>query len=124
MPNRWLTCSTTGAATIPTSNPQRRQIADTADVDSEPEPESNLEPVIEGETEINGSLTSTSLPRKHARDSATDGREMVQFSLQDETKSLESRGQTALEEMLDEDVNPRVVMQVGAERVSRRSSPT
>lgn len=71
-----------------------------ADTESEPDPE----PVIQAETESSASSTSTSLPWKYARDSAKDGREMVQFFLQDETKRLESRAQTDLEEMLDEDV--------------------
>lgn len=77
-----------------------------ADVDPTPEPDTDIdsEPDDGPETGSDAGPASSSLPWKYARDSAKDGREMVQFFLQEETKRLESRAQTDLEEMLDENV--------------------
>jgi hypothetical protein len=50
-----------------------------------------------------GSTTSSSYPWLFTRSNAKDGREMVQFFLQQETQAKESRAQVDLEEMLGEE---------------------
>jgi hypothetical protein len=47
---------------------------------------------------------SSGLPWKYARENVKDGRSMVQFYLQPETKALESRAVAELESELDESV--------------------
>lgn len=59
---------------------------------------------IETTTDSPSTSRSSRLPYRYSRDSAKDGRDMVQFFLQSETQRLESQAQTDLETMLDEDV--------------------
>lgn len=47
---------------------------------------------------------STGLPWKYSRSNAKDGREMVQFFLQEETQTAEEVAQSKLKDRLDEDV--------------------
>jgi len=47
---------------------------------------------------------STGLPWKYSRSNAKDGREMVQFFLQEEAQAAEEVAQSKLEDRLDEDV--------------------
>jgi hypothetical protein len=47
---------------------------------------------------------STGLPWKYSRSNAKDGREMVQFFLQAETRTAEEVAQSKLEDRFDEDV--------------------
>lgn len=55
-------------------------------------------------SETTGEIGGSGLPWKYARSNAKDGREMVQFFLQQETQALESEKQAELESMLDENV--------------------
>lgn len=57
-----------------------------------------------GTADAEAPTTRSDLPFRYARDSAKDGRDMVQFFLQSSTQRLESRAQSDLETMLDEDV--------------------
>jgi len=47
---------------------------------------------------------STGLPWKYSRSNAKDGREMVQFFLQEETQAAEEVAQSELGDRLDEDI--------------------
>lgn len=93
-----------GAGDDPFADVDEEKTEETTTGATDDTPEVDPDLAVGAETGSNANTTSTSLPWKYARDSAKDGREMVQFFLQDETKRLESRAQTDLEEMLDENV--------------------
>lgn len=81
--------------------------AEGEDTNSEPDREGDT---VEDSTEITTDersatgTQSSGLPWKYARENVKDGRSMVQFYLQAETKALESRAVAELESELDESV--------------------
>jgi len=67
--------------------------------------EDDVEDRADNEADTGGAAASSdsSYPWLFTRNNAKDGREMVQFFLQQETQALESRAQTDLEGMLGEE---------------------
>lgn len=58
----------------------------------------------DGQTTSSDASQDSSLPWKYSRENVKDGRDMVQFYLQPETKAMESRAVAELESELDESV--------------------
>jgi hypothetical protein len=81
---------------------------ETADEATDDKEDEETEPSVEETTtETTSSGTSgaaTNLPWKYARENVKSDRDMVQFYLQAETKSLESQAEADLEGILDESV--------------------
>lgn len=88
---------------IESSGDQDEETADDASAAADAPADGDTEPMDE-DVDVSGNSASTGLPWKYSRSNAKDGREMVQFFLQQETQSMEDHAQADLQDILNDDV--------------------